>query len=88
MKCFTGFSGISYTSRGYSQIRLDDPPPDSAYFVTVEPRADIRNLTMVVTLLPKDQSHKQLLIDEFDRRPQQPIYITGGEMWNGGNAIP
>jgi len=51
-------SGISFTSRGFSRIRLHEAEPGS-YFVMVEAMQDIRNLTMEVNLINTDSQAEE-----------------------------
>ena len=45
------FSGVSFTSRQFSRIRLHEAEPGGNYFVMVEAMQNIRNLTLEIKLI-------------------------------------
>eukprot|EP00095_Tigriopus_kingsejongensis_P006402 maker-scaffold1351_size46012-snap-gene-0.15 protein:Tk06402 transcript:maker-scaffold1351_size46012-snap-gene-0.15-mRNA-1 annotation:"hypothetical protein" len=47
-------TSISYVSRRYSQTRVEDVQSGS-YYLLVEPLLNVRNLTLIVSLLPNEE---------------------------------
>ena len=45
------FSGVSFTSRQFSRIRIHEAEPGGNYFVMVEAMQNIRNLTLEMKLI-------------------------------------
>ena len=55
---FLFFSGVSFTSRQFSRVRLHEAEPGGTYYVMVEAMQDIRNLTMEMKLI-NDQQERE-----------------------------
>jgi len=51
-------TGVSFTSRQFSRVRLHEAEPGGTYFVMVEAMQDIRNLTMEMKLINDQQEQE------------------------------
>lgn len=64
-------ASISFLSRKYSRVRLEDARPGS-YYIMLEPLVDLHNITIGVSLIPPRQSSgsvRELIFPEIEYRP-------------------
>lgn len=53
-------TGVSFTSRQFSRIRIHEAEPGGNYFVMVEAMQNIRNLTLEMKLIDTSQQEVQI----------------------------
>ena len=71
---FLFFSGVSFTSRQFSRVRLHEAEPGGTYYIMVEAMQDIRNLTMEMKLIndKQEQENSRRIFDQNSNNQRIP----------------